>query len=51
MEFGGTKELVILKKIIPKNEIFGNKLNHYAHKADVARLEILKNYGGIYLEY
>ena len=31
-------------------EIFGNKLYHFAHKADVLRLLVLGNYGGIYLD-
>lgn len=44
------KKLVHLNRIEAKNEIFGNKLIHYAHKADVARLEILMKYGGIYLD-
>ena len=44
------KEILLLRRIELKNEIFGNKLNHYAHKADVARLEILMKYGGIYLD-
>ncbi|MFA6980162.1 MAG: glycosyltransferase [Ignavibacteriaceae bacterium] len=44
------KELLTLKRIEQRNVIFGNKLIHYAHKADVARLEILMKYGGIYLD-
>lgn len=34
----------------PKDEIFGNKLKKWAHKADVLRLEILNTDGGIYLD-
>lgn len=30
--------------------VFGNKVSHYAHKADVLRLEAMKFYGGIYLD-
>lgn len=31
-------------------EVFGNPVWHYAHKADVIRLEALKEFGGIYLD-
>ncbi|SGY90002.1 BQ5605_C039g11783 [Microbotryum silenes-dioicae] len=31
-------------------EVFGNKVEHFAHKADVIRLEVLRDYGGIYLD-
>jgi hypothetical protein len=37
-------------KIVPPDSIFGNKLYHYAHKADVIRLERILEYGGIYLD-
>lgn len=30
--------------------IFGNPVTHYAHKADIIRLEALMRYGGIYLD-
>lgn len=45
-----TKELVTLVQISVPRKIFGNKLYHYAHKADVIRLLALGNYGGIYLD-
>ena len=45
-----TKKLVTLKKVIPPDEIFGNKLYHVAHKADIIRLQYLKESGGIYLD-
>lgn len=45
-----TKELVTLKKIIAPEEIFGNKLYHVAHKADIVRLKYLIEDGGIYLD-
>ncbi|RUS31550.1 hypothetical protein BC938DRAFT_477580 [Jimgerdemannia flammicorona] len=32
------------------DEIFGNKVEHYAHRADVIRLEALQEIGGIYLD-
>lgn len=31
-------------------EVFGNPVEHYAHKADVLRLEALQKYGGVYLD-
>ena len=31
-------------------EVFGNPLSHFAHKADVLRLRILLETGGIYLD-
>lgn len=31
-------------------EIFGNPVEHFAHKADVLRLEALRDYGGVYLD-
>ena len=40
-------DLIILE---PPDEIFGNKLFHLAHKSDVARIKILQETGGIYLD-
>ncbi|KAI7936070.1 hypothetical protein MJO29_015373 [Puccinia striiformis f. sp. tritici] len=31
-------------------EIFGRPVKHFAHKADIIRLEALRDYGGIYLD-
>ncbi|GAA6040149.1 hypothetical protein JCM8097_002054 [Rhodosporidiobolus ruineniae] len=31
-------------------EVFGNPVEHFAHKADVLRLEALRDYGGVYLD-
>lgn len=45
-----TKKLVTLKKITAPREIFGNKLYHVAHRADIVRLECLIKDGGIYLD-
>jgi hypothetical protein len=45
-----SKEYLTLIKIEPPKEIFGNPLLHYAHQADVLRLEILIKEGGIYLD-
>lgn len=45
-----TKEIVTTKKVDPPDEIFGNKLYHVAHKADILRLNVLKENGGIYMD-
>jgi len=45
-----SKSLVTYVKQNPSEEIFGNKLYHVAHKADVLRLKILIEHGGIYLD-
>jgi hypothetical protein len=39
-----------LEHVEPPTEIFGRPLHHYAHKADVFRLELLLREGGIYLD-
>lgn len=44
------KKYVVLNKIISPDTVFGNPIISYQHKADVLRLEILKEYGGIYLD-
>ena len=44
------KQFVTLYKVKAPDTIFGNPLVSYQHKADVLRLEILKNMGGIYLD-
>jgi len=50
-EFAAKKGVVFeLKRAREVNEIFGNKIDHFAHKADIIRLEALKMYGGIYLD-
>lgn len=45
-----SKPYLTLNKINAPNEIFENELKHFAHKADVVRLEMLIRYGGIYLD-
>jgi mannosyltransferase OCH1-like enzyme len=45
-----SKKYLTLIKIEPPTRIFGNPLKHYAHQADVLRLEILFSEGGIYLD-
>ncbi|GAA5880314.1 hypothetical protein JCM16303_003893 [Sporobolomyces ruberrimus] len=39
-----------LRQVRDVTEVFGNPVWHYAHKADVIRLEALKEFGGIYLD-
>lgn len=45
-----TKKIVTAVKVNPPEEIFGNKLIHVAHKADILRLNVLLESGGIYLD-
>ncbi|MCU0372996.1 MAG: hypothetical protein MUE56_07105 [Ignavibacteria bacterium] len=42
--------LVEKVRIEPPDNIFGNKLYHVAHKADIVRLNVLIEHGGIYLD-
>lgn len=44
------KPFLTLEHIEPPNEIFGNEIYHYAHKADIIRLQKLIEHGGIYLD-
>lgn len=44
------ENLVTLKKIDLPSEFMGRKLTHFAHKADITRMGILKELGGIYLD-
>lgn len=48
--FDDAKDSIILHKIDAPKEIFGNKLYAVAHQADIVRLEILRDIGGIYLD-
>jgi hypothetical protein len=45
-----SKPLVTLNKIKAPESFMGRPLYHVAHKADVLRLLILKEYGGIYID-
>jgi predicted SAM-dependent methyltransferase len=45
-----SKPYLTLIKVEPPNEIFGNKILHYAHQADIIRLDVLLKDGGIYLD-
>lgn len=44
------KTLVKMNKIKAPTSIFGNPIKNYQHMTDVLRLELLKQYGGIYLD-
>ena len=44
------KKYLTLNKITAPDRIMGNRLCHVAHQADVVRLQMLKEHGGIYLD-
>ena len=44
------KPYLTMEYVEPPAEIYGNDLLHYAHQADVIRLQKLEKYGGIYLD-
>lgn len=44
------KSLITLNKIVAPDSFLGQPLYHVAHKADVVRLQALKETGGIYLD-
>ena len=44
------KNKLTLEYVEPASEIYGNNIYHYAHQADVTRLQKLIKYGGIYLD-
>jgi hypothetical protein len=45
-----SRELVTVERIKAPREIFGNPVAHFAHRADIVRLEMLLSRGGIYLD-
>ena len=45
-----TRDLVSVVPIKAPRTIYGNPVLHYAHRADITRLEKLIEYGGIYLD-
>lgn len=45
-----TKSMVTLHYIEPPTEIFGVEITQPAHKSDVLRLQILLEYGGVYVD-
>lgn len=44
------KEHLTLIRVKPPTEIFGIPVTHYAHQADIIRLQALIQYGGIYAD-
>jgi len=48
--WGKAKPYLTLNKIEVPTEIFGNPVVNYAHRADIVRLRMLRDYGGIYLD-
>jgi mannosyltransferase OCH1-like enzyme len=44
------KQHITLNRIQTPSKIFGNPLYRFEHKADIIRLEVLKQLGGIYLD-
>lgn len=44
------KPFLTLEHVQPPTEIFGNKISHYAHQADIIRLKRITERGGIYLD-
>ena len=45
-----SRGLVTVERIKAPREIFGNPVAHFAHRADIVRLEMLLKRGGIYLD-
>lgn len=41
---------IVLVKMTPPTEISGKKIQFVQHKADITRLKVLKEYGGIYVD-
>ena len=48
--FDNIKDRLTLVEVDPPAEIFGNAITHYAHQADVIRLSMLHEHGGIYMD-
>lgn len=44
------KPFVVLSRVAVPNSVEGRSISHFAHKADVLRLDILHSEGGIYLD-
>lgn len=44
------KDHFTLVKVRDVTEIYGNQVHHFAHKADIIRLEALRDHGGVYLD-
>jgi hypothetical protein len=42
--------MLTLNKVPLVEKVFGRPVSHYAHRADVVRLQVLEEFGGIYLD-
>ena len=45
-----SKPLLELRRVTPPATIFGKTLKRFAHQADVIRLELLQEFGGVYMD-
>lgn len=41
---------ITVNRVAPPTTVFGRRVEHFAHRADVLRLQILRSEGGIYLD-
>lgn len=48
--FEKAKPMLTMRKVPLLDQIFGQPLSHFAHRADVVRLEALRDFGGIYFD-
>ncbi|CAO3607246.1 unnamed protein product [Mucor hiemalis] len=48
--FERAKPMLSLRQVPLVTTVFDKPVTHYAHKADVVRLQVLEKYGGIYLD-
>ncbi len=44
------RKYLAMNRVAPVKEIYGNPVKYPAHQADVIRMEVLKRYGGVYLD-
>ena len=45
-----TEKMVNIQQVVPPTEIFGKPITQEAHKSDVIRLQVLIQYGGVYVD-
>lgn len=48
--FERARHMLTLNKVDLVEQVFDRPVSHYAHRADVVRLQVLEQYGGIYLD-
>ncbi|KAI9243850.1 hypothetical protein BY458DRAFT_448087 [Sporodiniella umbellata] len=48
--FEKAKPMLTMNKVDLIEKVFSKPVSHYAHRADVVRLQVLEKYGGIYLD-